>query len=135
MTAIEKFTAFGRKFYLTALGLTIPFYLLLYGASGHKFDPPAEDIIWMTIIVAAFVLAILNSMLKEKSGPIVNGLFSLALLATTYGGIRVFVFMVSFDYDDEISFIFKWLSYLIPLLFSFSSIMNLFSLFAKRSTA
>ena len=76
MNIIGKYSIFSRWFYLIVLGLTIPYYLLLYGASGHKFNPPPEDIIWMTVVVIAF--ACFKSVLLNA--PSVSSSFNVAEL-------------------------------------------------------
>ena len=136
MNIISKYSTFSRWFYLIVLGLTIPCYLLLYGASGHKFNPPAEDIIWMTVVVIAFVTAVIYLTIKEKVGlgfNVFRILFSITLLLTAYGGLLSFLFILRFDYGDDINFIVLGLSYLIPLLFTLSSIIILLGLFIRRT--
>ncbi len=54
MDFVDRYSKFSKWFYLIILGLTIPYYLLLYGASGHQFNPPTEDIISMIVVVTAF---------------------------------------------------------------------------------
>lgn len=121
---------------MIVLGLTIPYYLLLYGASGHKFNPPPEDIIWMTVVVIAFGTAVIYLAVKEKVGlgfNVFRILFSITLLLTAYGGLKSFLFILQFDYGDDINFIVRGLSYLIPLLFTLSSIIILLGLFIRKA--
>src|SRR5690606_9454381 len=95
MDFVTKYSTLSKWFYLIILGLTIPYYLLLYGASGHQFNPPSEDIISMFVIVIAFVTLILYLRLKEKSGVgfnIMRVLVTITLLLTAYGGLRIFIF-------------------------------------------
>jgi len=134
MDFVTKYSTLSKWFYLIILGLTIPYYLLLYGASGHQFNPPSEDIISMFVIVIAFVTLILYLRLKEKSGVgfnIMRVLVTITLLLTAYGGLRIFIFMIQFDYGDDISFFVRGLSYLIQLLFTISIIVILVGLFRK----
>ena len=136
MNFINKYSTFSRWFYLLMLGLTIPYYLLLYGASGHEFNPPIEDIIWMIIVIVAFGTAIIYFLTLKKMGPgfnVIKILFSITLLLTAYGGIKSLLFIVQFDYGDDINFIIRGLSYLIPLVFTFSSIITLLGLFNNKS--
>ncbi|NBP69183.1 MAG: hypothetical protein EBR30_21160 [Cytophagia bacterium] len=136
MNIISKYSTFSRWFYLIVLGLTIPYYLLLYGASGHKFNPPPEDIIWMTVVVIAFGTGVIYLTIKEKAGlgfNLFRILFSITLLLTAYGGLKSFLFIVQFDYGDDINFIVCGLSYLIPLLFTLSSIIILLGLFIRKT--
>jgi len=134
MDFIDKYTTFSKGFYLTILGLTIPYYLLLYGASGHQFDPPTEDIISMTVVIISFVTLIAYLRFKDKSGlgfNLMKALVTITLLATAYGGLRTFIYMIQFDYGDDIGFFIRGLSYIIPLLFMFSTIVILLGLFKK----
>lgn len=133
MDFINKYSTFSKGFYLTILGLTIPYYLLLYGASGHQFNPPTEDIISMIVVITAFVTLITYLRLKEKSGlgfNLMKVLVTITLLLTAYGGLRIFLFMIQFDYGDDMVIV-RGLSYVIPLLFTFSTIIILLGLFKK----
>jgi heme/copper-type cytochrome/quinol oxidase subunit 4 len=134
MDFIDKYSTFSKGFYLTILGLAIPYYLLLYGASGHQFNPPTEDIISMTVIIISFVTLILYLRLKDKSGlgfNLMKILTTITLLVTAYGGLKVFIYIIKFDYGDDIGFFIRGLSYIIPLLFTFSTIIMLIGLFKK----
>jgi heme/copper-type cytochrome/quinol oxidase subunit 4 len=134
MDFIGKYSTFSKVFYLTILGLTIPYYVLLYGASGHQFNPPTEDIISMTVVIVAFLTLITFLRFKEKSGlgfKLMKVLVTITILATTYGGLRILIYMTQFDYGDDIGFFIRGLSYIIPLLFTFSTIVILLGLFKK----
>ena len=126
MQFVNKYSTLSKWFYLVILGLTIPYYLLLYGASGHQFNPRTEDIISMIVVIVAFVTLTRYFRLKEKSGlefNLMKVLVTITLLLTAYGGLRIFIFMVQFDYGDDISLFVRGLSYIIPLLFTFSTII------------
>lgn len=134
MEFIDRYSKSSKWFYLIILGLTIPYYLLLYGASGHQFNPPAEDILAMVVVIVAFVTLLAFVSLKEKSGlgfNLIRILVTITLLVTAYGGLRIFLFMIQYDYGDDISYFIRGLSYLIPLLFTFSTIILLVGLFKK----
>ena len=134
MDSIDKYSTFSKGFFLTILGLAIPYYLLLYGASGHQFNPPTEDIISMTVIIISFVTLILYLRLKDKSGlgfNLMKILTTITLLVTAYGGLKVFIYIIKLDYGDDIGFFIRGLSYIIPLLFTFSTIIILIGLFKK----
>lgn len=136
MNFIYKYSTLSRRFYLIILGLTIPYYLLLYGASGHEFNPPTEDIIWMTAVIISLGTAVIYLRFKVNAGlsfNVLRILFSITLLLTAYGGVKAFLFIAQFDYGDDISFIIRGLSYLIPILFTFSSIITLLGLFIKKA--
>lgn len=134
MNFINKYSTFSKGFYLLILGLTIPFYLVLYGASGHQFNPPSEDIIWMICVIICFVTLIAYLRLKEKFGlgfNLVRVLVTITLLTSAYGGLRAFISIIQFDYGDDINFFIRGLSYFIPLLFMFSTIIILLGLYKK----
>lgn len=134
MNFIDKYLTFSKGFYLIILGLTVPFYLLLYGASGHQFNPPTEDIVWMTVVIVAFVTLSIYLTIKQKSGigfNLMRILVTITLLISAYGGVKVFIDMIQFNYGDDISFFIRGLSYFIPLLFTFSTVVILLGLFKK----
>ncbi|MGC3945571.1 MAG: hypothetical protein QM762_13810 [Chryseolinea sp.] len=135
MSYIDRYSRICKRFYMTILGLTIPFYLLLYGASGHQFDPPQEDIIWIGVVIVAFVVELSYASLKVKAGPTFNllrVLFLITLIATAYGGLKAFLSMLEFDFDDEVSFIIRGLFYGIPLVFVLSTLVISIGLFGRR---
>jgi hypothetical protein len=135
MEFVNKYSTLSKWFYLIILGLTIPYYLLLYGASGHQFNPPTEDIISMIVVIVAFVTQILYFRLKEKSGlgfNLMKALVTITLLLTAYGGLRIFMFMIQFDYGDDISIFIRGLSYTIPMLFTFSSVIILLGIYRRQ---
>ena len=134
MDFVDRYLKFSKRFYLIILGLTIPYYLLLYGASGHQFNPPTEDIISMIVVVIAFGTLTAYLMIKEKRGlgfNLMRILVTITLLLTTYGGLKIFLSMIQFDYGDDIGFITRGLSYIIPLLFMFSTVVIFLGLFKK----
>jgi hypothetical protein len=55
----------------------------------------------------------------------------ITLILTTFGGVKALLSNFQFNYGDDISFIIIGLSYLIPLLFIFTCIINLLGLFIK----
>jgi hypothetical protein len=121
---------------MTILGLTIPFYLLLYGASGHQFDPPQEDILWIAIVTVAFVVGLSYSSLKVKDGLTFNLLrilFLITLIATAFGGLKAFLSLLKFDFDDEVSFVIRGLFYGIPVIFVLSTLVISIGLFRRRA--
>ena len=58
-------------------------------------------------------------------------LTTITLLVTAYGGLKVFIYIIKLDYGDDIGFFIRGLSYIIPLLFTFSTIIILIGLFKK----
>jgi hypothetical protein len=134
MEFIDKYTIFSRGFYLLILGLTIPYYLLLYGASGHEFNPTSEDMNRMTTVIVAFVTMIIYLATKQKTGLIfkfIRVMVMITLILTTFGGVKALLSNFQFNYGNDISFMIIVLSYLIPLLFIFTCIINLLGLFIK----
>src|SRR5262245_31193634 len=126
MRFVDKYSTFSKWFYLLVLGLAIPYYLLLYGASGHEFNPPKEDIFSMFAVVTAFVTFVVYLLLKDRSGSganLIRILTAFTLLLTAYGGVRFFLFIVQFDYGNDISIFIRGLSYLIPLIFLLSIVI------------
>jgi len=135
MNFINKYSTISKGFYLIILGLSIPYYLLLYGASGHQFNPPTKDIVWLAVIIIAFVALFVYLRVKAKSGfgfYILKALVILTLLLTAYGGLLTFLSAIKFDYGDDISLFIRGLSFIIPLLFMFSSVIILLGLFRRE---
>jgi hypothetical protein len=97
MNFVNRYSTFSKGFYSVILALTIPFYLVLYGASGHRFDPPTEDIVWMIIICFAFVTMIFYLTLGKGDGLGAKGIrvfLGVTLLGTAYGALTIFMSML-----------------------------------------
>lgn len=135
MHFLDKHLVLFKNFYLMVLGLTIPFYLMSFGASSHQFAPPVVDLISLTAIVIAFVSMMTYLRFKNRSGllyRLVQVIVTVTLLLTAYGGIRVFMYVIQFDYGNDTGVIIRGLSYFIPLLFTLSTVVILLELFKKR---
>jgi hypothetical protein len=120
---VEKYKKFSEVFYLVILSLTIPFYLVLYGASGHEFRPEPEDVMWMRIIVAAIISMTAYLIGRRFRGIwtiLIKIIFGLTLIATFYGGLKVLWFILDFDFGSDISFLVVLLWYIIPIVFLYS---------------
>jgi hypothetical protein len=122
---MKTFRSFSERFYLTILGLIIPFSLLLYGASGHQFRLEAEARNGMIIILTGFIIGILyftTRRFKGKEMTILKYLFGLTLVVTLVGGIGILWSMISFEWGDDIELLVQVLFYLIPSVFILSII-------------
>src|SRR5882672_4035262 len=119
---IARIHKLSLTFYQTVLGLTIPFYFLLYGASGHQFNIPAREQLWLLIVVVSFALTVLYTRVRKKEGSNIGLrlLFTISLIGTFYGGIKAFLFMVTFEFGNDVGLFVRGVSYLMPLAFSIS---------------
>jgi hypothetical protein len=109
------------RFYLIILGLTIPIYLLLYGATGHEFNIPAEEQLWLFIAGLSFIIATVYTLTKNKNGLTYIGLkllFGISLIGTAYGGLKLFLEAVKFNADNSPGFFITGLSYTLTLGFT-----------------
>jgi hypothetical protein len=92
----------------------------LYGASGHKFNPPAQDILWIATVILSLTIMTIYLRAKTKKGVaynILKILVGLLLIATFYFGLNVFLSIVDFNYGDDVSIAIIGLSYVLPLTF------------------
>lgn len=127
MTYIERIAI---KSCLFILGFSIPLYFLMYGASGHQFNAPAREILWMAVAVAAFCLVLVyKSVLtnREELQTIHIILIIPILLATIYAGVKVFLWMLLFDYADDV-IIPKILSFVVPAVLVISNTVIIISM-------
>jgi len=132
---LDKLYKFSVRSYLIILGLTIPIYLLLYGASGHEFNVPPEDLIWIVTVIGALVLMTLYLIQSKKEGLGYNTiriLLGLILVVTFYGGLKAFLFIYKFKFGDDVGFFIRGLSYTVPLLLSASSIIIFIELIKRK---
>jgi hypothetical protein len=135
MNFVNRLNTFSKRFYSIILAFAIPFYLLLYGAIGHRFDPTIEDVVWMIIIVFAFVMMMLYLTLRKTDGlgsKAIRVILGVTLLGTAYGAARILLTMIQFEFDEEVSFIIRGLFYLLPIIFLFSIAVIFIGLFKNK---
>ena len=131
LTRLHKFSL---TFYLVILGLTIPIYLLLYGASGHEFNIPSDEQLWLLLAGIGFILGTIYKRKKERTGPTYIGLqflFGAILVGSFYAGLKIFLFMIRFDFGDDVGIIVIGLSFLVPLIFTLACGLLFVGLFKK----
>jgi hypothetical protein len=137
---MKKYERLAIRAYLIILGISIPIYFLLYGASGHEINVPAREILWMVVAVVAFCL-VLTYKVKRKRAEALQSitiiLLITILLSTIYAGVKVFWSMVLFDFDDSVV-IPRILSYVVPAIFVISNCLILigavrYKMFYKNS--
>ena len=108
MNLIDRYRTFSKGCYSTILFLAIPYYLLLYGASGHRFDPPTEDIIWMIIVVISFVAMMMYLIATRKKGRFLNVTkvaLAITLVLMAFGAIKFLLSMVDFKFGSDIGLV------------------------------
>jgi hypothetical protein len=138
MTTLERLAI---RAYLIILGISIPIYFLLYGASGHEINVPAREIFWMVVAVVAFCLVLTYKVRQKRAEALEWIIFILlipVLLSTIYAGVKVFWSMVLFDFEDSVV-IPRILSYVVPVVFVISNVFILigvvrYKLFKKNSS-
>lgn len=124
---MERYRRFSEVFYLVILSLTIPFYLILYGASGHEFRPEPEDVMWMQVIIAGIISMIAYLIARRFKGigsVLIKIIFGLTLICILYGGLKVLWHMINFRFGDDIFFLIQILFYIVPIVFVYS-ILNM----------
>lgn len=138
---MEKYQRLAIRAYLFILGISLPIYFVLYGASGHELNIPAREILWMVVAVLAFCLVLTYSVRQKRAEALESFIFAMilpVLLATIYAGVKIFWSMVLFDFDDSVV-IPRILSYVVPVIFVISNIFILigavrYKLFKKNSS-
>jgi hypothetical protein len=118
---------------MTVLGLVMPAYAMLYYVTGFKFDPTKGEIAWITIVIGAFLVGLSYLTLTEREGfkfKLLRVLFSLTLMLTTYGCVRVSLTIVQSD-SGNVDFIIQAMFYAIPITFVLSAVVIFAGLFPK----
>jgi hypothetical protein len=108
------------RFYLTILGLTIPLYFIGYGATGHQFNIPTEDQLWLLVAGLSLITATIYTFSKQKNGLTNTGLkilFGICLIVSVLGGLKLLIEMAKFNADNNPGFMFTVLTTIIPLGF------------------
>jgi hypothetical protein len=121
---VKKYKKFSEVFYLVILSLTIPFYLVLYAASGHEFRPEPEDVMWMRVIVVAIISMTVYLIGRRFQGigtTIIKIIFGVTLICTIYGGLNVLWYILNFKFGSDIGIPIVILWYTIPVVFLYSS--------------
>jgi hypothetical protein len=138
---MKNYERLAIRAYLIILGISIPIYFLLYGASGHEINVPAREILWMVVAIVAFCLVLTYSVRQKRAEALESIIFVMllpVLLATIYAGVKIFWSMVLFDFDDSVV-IPRILSYVVPVIFVISNVFILigavrYKLFKKNSS-
>lgn len=139
---MNNYERLAIRAYLIILGISIPIFFLLYGASGHEINVPAREILWMVVAVVAFCLVLTFSVRQKRSEALESIIFVMllpVLIATIYAGVKIFWSMVLFDFDDSVV-IPRILSYVVPVIFVISNVFILigavrYKLFKKKNSS
>lgn len=121
---MKKYKKFSEVFYLFILALIIPFYLVLYGASGHEFRPEPEDVMWMRVIVVAIISMTAYLIGRHFQGiitTVIKTIFGMTLVCIIYGGLKVLWYILNFEFGSDIGIPIVVLSHGIPIVFLYSS--------------
>lgn len=120
---MKKFIYLTEKIHLIiyqiTLGFAAFFYLLMKGATGHKFIITNEEIIYFIILFSAFVVSGFYKETKRFSknfNIVVLYLFLVFTLLTF--AISLYFLYFSFNFDYEYSIMVFFLFYLVPIIFS-----------------
>jgi hypothetical protein len=130
-----NYSTFCNAFYLTVLGLTIPFYALFYHVTGFNYNPTKQEVAWIIVVVGAFIVALSYLTVKKRMGfkfDMLRILFSMTLLMTAYGCIRVSLVLIQVDAGKNVHFIISALFYSIPLAFVLSTVVIFVGLFLNK---
>lgn len=124
---MNNYERLAIRAYLIILGISMPIYFLLYGASGHEINVPAREILWMVVAVVAFCLVLTYKVRQKRDEALESIIFILlipVLLATIYAGVKIFWSIVLFDFDDSVV-VPRILSYVVPVIFVISNFLIL----------
>lgn len=109
-------------FYQVALVFALFFYVVLKGATGHKFVITNEEIFYSVILFLAFVISGLfkeNKKLGKKTNRFILYLFLFFSAATFLMSLYYLYFTFTFDYgfNEQLFFILIFF-FLIPIIFT-----------------
>jgi hypothetical protein len=132
MTTLYKFSL---KFYRTTLWIVIPFYFLLFLASGHEFEINPRDFGWIMVAGTALILTYFtNESRTDKTEELIFKIsFGTVLTLTLIGSLILFVQGIKFKFGDDAQ-VMRLLTYTVPLIFAFCDIVILYGLITKRTT-
>jgi hypothetical protein len=110
-----------RYYYHSILTILIPFYLLLYGATSHKFKPPVGDIVSLVIIVISLIISIRFNKIRS--------VYLTTLSLTLFSAFYVVYQILAFEFSSMIA---QAIFLTLIATFIYSNARILFSLFNKR---
>jgi len=132
MTTLYRFSL---KFYRTTLWIVIPFYFLLFLASGHEFEINLKDFCWIFVVGTGLILSYFTNDIRtdriEES--IFKYSFGTVLTLTLIGSLILFVEGLEFKFGDDSQGM-RLLTYTVPLMFAFCDVVLLYGLITKRTT-
>ena len=117
---LKKYYKLSLNYYRIILALTIPFYIVLYGASGHKFRFNKQDFTWMVVIIGSIIVTSIYSSLKSRKGNIsliIKSITLIFLLITFFGGCYTVWSEINFEYGSDIPYLIRVLFFVIPVAF------------------
>lgn len=130
MTTLYRFSL---KFYRTTLWIVIPFYFLLFLASGHEFEFNPEEFGWIMVAGTALILTYYtNDTRTDKTEELVFKIsFGIVLTLTLIGSLFLFVQGLKFEFGEDVQAM-RLLTYTVPLIFAFCNSVILYGLVTKK---
>lgn len=101
---MEKSFRISTIIYRVVLGLTLPFFLLLAGASGHQYRFGFDDILLICGTILPFLILSIYLKAKNNSNLLAKllGFLLVPLLGfTLYKAIEAVIFLVNFNSDPS----------------------------------
>ena len=129
MTTLYRFSL---NFYRTVLWIVIPFYFILFLASGHEFQLNIRDFGWLVTAGIALTLTYFIDLDRDKRETIIfKIIFGTILTLTLVGSIILFLGALQFKYGEDAQGM-RLLSYIVPLIFAACDIVVIIGLFRKK---
>ena len=124
------------NFFRVILVLTIPFFIVLYGASGHKFRYDPETVLYFLIITGALITVTVYHRVKIGISTIYWVVKLIAItfsLLTFIGGINAAWIELNFKYGSDISIIFIFFIRVVLFLFLLANLIVVVNLILPKS--
>lgn len=127
---LKRLIRISNFIYPLTLILAIPFYLLLYGASGHRFNIPNEDIFWICVVCGAILTFYINRRTNKLISKILTAAFATIIL---YGSVQIAWSQLNFTFGDDIGILVVFLLMSWPLVFLAATGIYIYSLFLRTT--
>lgn len=127
---LKKLIRISNFIYPLTLILAIPFYLVLYGASGHRFNIPNEDIFWICVVCSAILTFYINRRTNKLISKILTAAFATIIL---YGSVQITWSQLNFTFGDDIGILVVFLLMSCPLVFLAATGIYIYSLFLRTT--
>ncbi|MBK6266883.1 hypothetical protein JKA74_17705 [Marivirga sp. S37H4] len=125
---LKKLIKISNFIYLLTLVVIIPLYLVIYAASGHRFNFTNEDIFWISIVSGAILTFFINRIRNNFISRLFVGILATIIL---FGATQIAWSQLNFKFGDDGGLVVVILLTVWPIIFLIANVLFIYSLFLR----